>query len=97
MEQETTCEGKDPTFSQYLYMAMELSDTEWKLGFTIGFGQAPRLRDVAAGNLAGLVKEIRLAKERFSLSENTVVLSCYVAPLLAGAGCHKLGGGFGQH
>jgi hypothetical protein len=38
MEHETTCEGKDPTFSQYLYMAMELSDTEWKLGFTIGFG-----------------------------------------------------------
>ncbi|MGD0613699.1 MAG: hypothetical protein ABSB41_19555 [Anaerolineales bacterium] len=49
-------------------MAMELSDTQWKLGFSIGFGQQPRLRDVTAQDLAGLVKEIRLAKQRFELS-----------------------------
>lgn len=79
MEPKTTHTGKDTTFSQNLYMAMELSDEKWKLGFTIGFGQSPRERDLTALDLAGLVKEIRLAKERFGLSENTPVRSCYEA------------------
>ncbi|HTX92909.1 MAG TPA: IS110 family transposase [Anaerolineales bacterium] len=79
MEPETTHIGKDTTFSQNLYMAMELSDEKWKLGFTIGFGQSPRERDLTARDLPGLVKEIRLAKERFGLPENTPVRSCYEA------------------
>ena len=49
------------------------------LGSRIGFGQAPRLRDVEAQELAGLVKEIRQAKERFGLPENAPVFSCYEA------------------
>jgi len=44
---------------------MQASNEKWKFGFTIGFGQAPRLRDLDARDLAGLVKEIRMAKERF--------------------------------
>jgi transposase len=79
MEPETTHIGKDTTFSQNLYMAMELSDEKWKLGFTIGFGQSPRERDLTARDLPGLVKEIRLAKERFGLPKNTPVRSCYEA------------------
>jgi transposase len=65
--------------SSYLYMAIELSNQQWKLGFTVGFGQAPRLRSLPARNLAGLAEEIRLAKLRFGLAENTPVLSCYEA------------------
>jgi len=71
---------------------IELQQTKsGKFGFTIGFGQAPRLRDLDARDLAGLVKEIRMAKERFGLPESAPVRSCYrgragrvlVAPLPA--------------
>ena len=79
MKTETTRTTNDTPFSQNLYMAIELSNTEWKLGFTIGFGQAPRLRSLAARDLATLAEEIRLAKVRLSLLESTAVFSCYEA------------------
>jgi transposase len=60
-------------------MAIELSEKKWKLGFTVGFGQSSRLRDVGSQDMVGLVKEIRQAKERFGLPEDAVVLSCYEA------------------
>jgi transposase len=79
MKPETTRNINDTPFSQHLYMAIELSNEKWKFGFTIGFGQAPRLRDLDARDLAGLVKEIRMAKERFGLPESAPVRSCYEA------------------
>jgi transposase len=79
MKPEITRTINDTPFSQHLYMAIELSNEKWMLGFSIGFGQQPRLRDMAARDLAGLVKEIRLAKERFGLLESTPVFSCYEA------------------
>jgi len=60
-------------------MAMELSQAEWKLGFTIGLGQAPRLRTSKARNLHGLKREIEMAKERFGLPRDASVFSCYEA------------------
>jgi transposase len=62
-----------------LYLAFELGNTEWMLGFTIGLGQSPRQRQVQAGDLVGLEQEIRRAKERFKLAQTTRVLSCYEA------------------
>jgi len=79
MKPETTRTTNDTPFSQNLYMAIELSNTEWKLGFTIGFGQAPRLRSLAARDLARLAEEIRLAKVRLGLLESAAVFSCYEA------------------
>jgi transposase len=79
MKPETTRTTNDTSFSQNLYMAIELSNTEWKLGFTIGFGQAPRLRSLAARDLATLAEEIRLAKVRLGLPESAMVFSCYEA------------------
>ena len=79
MKPETTRTINDTPQPQYLYMAIELSNEKWKLGFTIGFGQAPRERDLEARDLAGLVKEIHMAKERFGLPESAPVLSCYEA------------------
>ena len=79
MKPGTTRTINDTPFSQNLYMAIELSNEKWKLGFTIGFGQAPRERDLEARDLAGLVKEIHMAKERFSLPESAPVRSCYEA------------------
>jgi len=79
MKSETTRIINDTPQPQYLYIAIELSNEKWKLGFTIGFGQAPRLRDVKARDVTALADEIRLAKERFGLPENAPVRSCYEA------------------
>ena len=62
-----------------LYLAFELSQKEWKLGFTVGFGQDPRIRDIPARDIKSLQKEIRMAKARFKLPDTTGVISCYEA------------------
>jgi transposase len=62
-----------------LYVAFELGNKQWKLGFTVGFGQRPRERMVLAGDLCGVKREIELAKRRFGLSGEARVLSCYEA------------------
>ena len=79
MKTETTRTFNDTPFSQHLYMAIELSDGKWQLGFTIGFGQQPRLRSLTGRDLVPLAEEIRLAKARFNLPENAPVISCYEA------------------
>jgi len=62
-----------------LYLAFELSQKQWKLGFTTGLGQSPRLRSLAARDVAALQGEIQQARKRFALPENSPVLSCYEA------------------
>lgn len=62
-----------------LYLAFELGKAEWKLGFTVGLGQRPRRRKVDAGHLSALQEEIGAAKQRFGLSEEVPVRSCYEA------------------
>jgi hypothetical protein len=65
MNTETTLGNEYTSFPQYLYMAIELSLSEWKLGFNIGFGQNPRLRTLTARNLVAFQDEIKAAKKRF--------------------------------
>jgi transposase len=79
MEPETTCKSNDTTEKRQLYMALELSQNEWKLGFSVGPGQAPRLRSVPGRDVRGLMEEIWLARERFGLREDVEVESCYEA------------------
>jgi len=79
MSAETTHTNQYTTMQPHLYMAFELSQTKWLLGFTIGFGQRPRLRNIAARDLAALQTELRLARERFGLGEQVPVISCYEA------------------
>jgi len=62
-----------------LYLAFELGNKEWKLGFTVGLGQRLRRRTIDAGDLAALGWEIGQAKQRLGLPETTPVLSCYEA------------------
>jgi transposase len=62
-----------------LYLAFELGRSSWKLAFTTGAGQKPRLRSLAAGSLVGLAFEITKAKERFGLPPDAPVISCYEA------------------
>lgn len=79
MYPETTTIDQYTVIQPHLYMAFELSQTKWMLGFTIGFGQRPRLRSIAARDLAALRDEIQLAQERFGLGEDAQVISCYEA------------------
>jgi transposase len=79
MSAETTHTNQYTAIQPHLYMAFELSQTKWMLGFTIGFGQRPRLRTIAARDLAALQNEIHLAQERFGLGAEVPVISCYEA------------------
>ena len=62
-----------------LLLAFELSERTWKLGFTIGRGQRPRVRQIPAGALDRLAEEIARAKRRWQLAPATAVRSCYEA------------------
>ena len=66
-------------FDPVLYLAFELSNVHWKLGFATGPGRRPRVRTINAGDLAALQEEVRRAKKRFELSEDIRVVSCYEA------------------
>jgi transposase len=67
------------TKSAVLYVAFELGEAQWKLAFTIGLGQKPRLRSMPARDLPRLQTEIAKAKKRFQLPEDAPVRSCYEA------------------
>jgi transposase len=73
----TTTRRADPT--AMLYLAFELGNGRWRLGFSTGFGQKPRHRTVAARDGAAILREIRTAKERFGLAAEARVASCYEA------------------
>jgi transposase len=67
------------TTERALFMAFALSEKTWKLGFTIGPGQKPRERAVAARHPARVLQEVAQAKRRFGLPETAPVVSCYEA------------------
>ncbi len=62
-----------------LFVAFELREKTWKLGFTTGHGQKPRERTVAARQHEHVLHEIAQAKRRFGLPETAPVVSCYEA------------------
>lgn len=79
METATARGEKGSTNSTVLFVAFELSNKTWKLGFTVGLGQKPRERVVPARDLAKVFEEITTAKRRFKLADSTRVVSCYEA------------------
>jgi len=60
-----------------LYMAMELSDKQWRLAF--GDGTRQRQVVIEAGNVAGLCEQIDKVKVKWTVAPETVVVSCYEA------------------
>jgi len=62
-----------------LFLAFELGSTKWVLAFTTSPAQRPRHRQVAAGDLPGLLREVLTAKVRFGLALDAPVRSCYEA------------------
>jgi transposase len=74
-----THNSKITTKTDVLYLAFELGEKEWKLAFTIGVGQKPRLRSMPGRDLPRLQEEIAKAKKRFDLPVDAPVRSCYEA------------------
>src|SRR5215831_17073961 len=72
-----TAQGSTET--RVLYMAVELGWNDWKVGFTVGLGQAPRQVAVRARDLPGLLAQIAHAKRRFDLPADAPVHSVYEA------------------
>ena len=75
----TTRDAQSTTPAVRLHLAFDLGGTEWKLAFTTGHGQSPRLRTIRARDLAALQREIGRARERFGLPADAPVVSCYEA------------------
>jgi transposase len=68
-----------PATSTTLLLAFELGERVWKLGFTTGMGQRPRIRQIAAGAVGRICEEIARAKNRLKLPADAPVMSCYEA------------------
>ena len=76
---QTEATRRDSVLTPALYMAIECGERKWKLGFTIGLGQQPRVRVVPARDLERLREEIERAKARFRLPTHARTRSCYEA------------------
>lgn len=75
----TTRPAECTAVASTLFMALELGSTRWKIAFAVTRAMRPRLRTMAAGDVAMLRREVDLAKQRFRLSAETPVRSCYEA------------------
>ena len=71
-----THNAHDTTPEAVLFMAFELSENTWKLGFSLGHGHKPRERTMAARDLKRLLDEVAHAKARFGLCATAPVVSC---------------------
>jgi len=71
--------GDSTTPQRQLFVALELGWTKWNLGMSTGVGTPPRLRTIAARDIAGLQAELARAKEKFHLPADAPVASCYEA------------------
>jgi transposase len=60
-------------------VAFELGERAWKLGFSSGMGQRPRVRQIPGGAVGLMANEIARAKSRFGLAAEAPVISCYEA------------------
>lgn len=69
-----------------LYLAFELGSTKWVLAFTTSPAQRPRHRQVVAGDLQGLLREVLTAKVRFGLPLDALV-RVVMKPAATGSGC----------
>ena len=66
------------TFDQ-IAAGVRTRERAWKIGFTTGMGQRPRIRQIAAGAVDRVLDEIARAKSRLKLATDTPVVTCYEA------------------
>lgn len=76
---ETTRSMECSAASATLYVAFELGSTKWTVASTTGAAQRPRLRQLGAGDLMALQKELQTAKARLGVPLDAAVQSCYEA------------------
>jgi transposase len=74
-----TTPQREAAYAPALCMALDLSADCWKMAFSTGLGQRPRIRTIAARDLEGLQREVEAAKARFQLPPEAPVRSCYEA------------------
>lgn len=74
---QRTLRKEETVIEDVLYIAFELSQNKWKLGFSDG--KKIRFKDINARNLGQLQEEIGKAKERFKFKDNVRIVSCYEA------------------
>lgn len=79
MTTPATHNAQDTTSEGTLFVSFELSEKNWKLGFTTGHGHKPRERTVTARDQTRVLDEIVQATRRFGLPETAPVVSCYEA------------------
>ena len=60
-----------------LYMAMELSNSSWKLGFSNG--KRIRRKSIKARDRVRLMEEVQLAKQKLGLEQDAQVVACFEA------------------
>ena len=72
-----TLQRDDKSLAPVLYMAMELSNRNWKLLF--GDGARRCQLSIAAGELLSLHEAVLKVRERFGLPGGVQVMSCYEA------------------
>jgi len=81
MDTKTVQSTLQSPISQQLNLAFELSQKQWKLGFTIGMGQRPRIRTIQARDLQALQWKVQEARHRFRLPDTVTTLSCSMRPV----------------
>ena len=79
MSTGTTHRGEGTVAVPVLHLALGLDEKSWKLAFTTGLGQPPRLRQVRPRGVAAILREVDRARHRFGLAEDVRVVSCYEA------------------
>ena len=79
MTRAKQCTPIESVATRPLLLAFELGDRGWKLGFTTGLGQRPRVRQIPARATERVLEEIARAKVRFGLPAESPVVSCYEA------------------
>lgn len=62
-----------------LFLAIETSAKSWKIGTKTQIGERMREKTIAAWDQAAFLAEVKRAKERWGLSPQAQVLSCYEA------------------
>ena len=68
---------KDSVSGDVLYMALELSNKKWKLGFSNG--EKIRTKTIDAGNWDSLKEEIERTRAKLGCSADCAIASCYEA------------------
>jgi transposase len=75
----TTTRSEHSVGDAVLYVAFELGKKDWKLAVTSGFGVAPWVRTVEAGDLTAVTRVLDQARARLGVPAPARVVSCYEA------------------